>query len=151
MKKHINIFLVEDDEDDQFFFREALSEIENATLLDVASNGKEALMKLSTFSNLPDYIFLDLNMPLMNGFEFLDALFKIPVIKDIPVIILSTTVSQVQKVRDLGARGYIKKPADIDVLKIKIEELINAEMNMATTISDRTFNEAIQLSARFNK
>lgn len=151
MNKNLNIFLIEDDEDDQFFFREALSDIANATLLDVASNGKEALLKLNLFSTLPDYIFLDLNMPLMNGFEFLDAMFKIPEIKEIPVIVLSTTVSQVQKVRDLGAQGYIKKPADIDILKMKIEELINADCSMIAKISERTFNEAILLSARFNK
>ena len=72
-------FLVaDDDEDDRFFFLEALRSIDPGITCMLASNGREALTLLqSDFFSLPDYIFLDLNMPLMNGLKCLEEIKKI--------------------------------------------------------------------------
>ena len=65
------IFLVEDDKDDQTFFTECIEKIQNATLFGIAENGKEALDKLEKSLTLPDMIFMDINMPYINGLECL--------------------------------------------------------------------------------
>ena len=65
------ILLVDDDIDDQEFFIDALGAIENANLFGVANNGKEALALLANSVPLPDHIFMDFNMPVMNGIECL--------------------------------------------------------------------------------
>ena len=65
------IFLVDDDVDDQLMFKEVIETINPALQCDTAANGKIALDKLKESSAVPDIIFLDLNMPVMNGYDFL--------------------------------------------------------------------------------
>jgi CheY-like chemotaxis protein len=90
MQNKKNIFLVEDDADDQYFFTEALREIEHANLFAIADNGQDALDKLKNSMLLPDVIFTDINMPKLSGIGFLRALLKTSRIKNIPVVVLST-------------------------------------------------------------
>jgi CheY-like chemotaxis protein len=71
LKKAKNRFLVEDDDDDQLLFTEAINEIDNSISLGFAANGVDALSKLCKMSILPDMIFMDINMPLMNGLDCL--------------------------------------------------------------------------------
>ena len=87
-----NIFLVDDDKEDQEFFIEALNKIENAKLYGIASNGKEALDTLKKTDTLPDFIFMDFNMPLMNGIECLFEITNLARTKDIPVLMLSSAI-----------------------------------------------------------
>ena len=120
-----NIFLVEDDADDQGFFLDALSNIQNATLYGIANNGKEAFDMLLHSDLIPDVIFMDINMPLMNGMECLCAIKKFPRTKQhIPVIMLSTAVEQAQLCQELGAKGYIRKPSDLTLLQTELNRLI---------------------------
>jgi len=121
-----NIFLVEDDLDDQEFFVEALSEIENTALYGIANNGEEALIKLNNYER-PDLIFMDIHMPHMNGIECLTKIVQTEQIRDIPVIMLSTAIPQIEEVRSLGARGFIEKPSDNRVLKEQLETMINTD------------------------
>src|ERR1043165_892304 len=110
MKKIKSILLVEDNQADRFFFISALKEIENAILFDVAKNGKEALERLENRTVLPDLIFMDINMPVMNGIECLAAIQKKPDTKDIPVVILTTATELIEVVRELGAKAFVEKP-----------------------------------------
>jgi len=68
-----------------------------------------------SWDNLPDIIFLDLNMPIMNGTEFLQKIKTIDRLKDIPVVIFSTTSDEraTQHVKRLGAMDFITKPDKI--------------------------------------
>jgi CheY-like chemotaxis protein len=88
------VFLIDDDDDDREIFGEALNTLDLELRLETATNGLEALAKLSqpNFPR-PDMIFVDLNMPKMGGREFLVALKKKPNFSDIPVIIYSTSSS----------------------------------------------------------
>ena len=122
-----NIFLVKDDAGDQGFFIEALSTIQTANLCGLANNGKEALDRLKDSVVIPDIIFMDINMPLMNGVECLRALKNIPQISYIPVIMLSTAVEQAEFCCRLGAKGYIKKPADITALQAELNQVIYSD------------------------
>ena len=102
---------MDDDPDDQEVFLTALSDVSSSALCLVAPDGDRALELLHNEETKPDYIFLDLNMPRMNGFEFLAAMKKSKVLKDIPVIVYSTTAqpAQIDKVKKLGAADFFTK------------------------------------------
>ena len=111
MKEPKICLLVDDDPDDQEVFLTALSDVCDTALCLVAPDGDRALELLHNEDTVPDYIFLDLNMPRMNGFEFLAAMKKSKVLKDIPVIVYSTTSqpAQIEKVKKLGAAEFFTK------------------------------------------
>jgi len=138
-----NIFLVEDDEDDQIFFTECIDEIENADLIGASSNGDEALRKLESIHVLPDIIFMDINMPFMNGLECLAEIIKHPRLKNIPVIMLSTDTTQAGLAQKLGAKAFLKKSSDCQSLKTKMEELINRNFGSDDSFECRTFHFSI--------
>ena len=116
----INILLADDDMDDCQFFREALAELPLATSLTVFNDSQQFMHHLQALSaNLPHALFLDLNMPRKNGFECLAELKEHSLLKQIPVIIFSTSYDE-QKANllyDVGAHYYISKPADYEDLK----------------------------------
>jgi CheY-like chemotaxis protein len=121
-------FLIEDDADDQEVFINALAKISPAIKNISASNGKDALEKLSAGKVKPDIIFLDLNMPLMNGTEFLKAISGTEYFRQIPIIILSTSSDSdtIAETIQLGAKEFITKPVSYSdwetILKIVLTE-----------------------------
>lgn len=143
LRKSKSILLIEDDKNDQFFFIEALREIKFAKLLDIAENGEEALHKLSNSITLPDLIFSDIHMPIMNGVECLAEIIKNPLTKNIPVVILSSAIEQIEIVRKLGAQAFIKKPNSIDTLRERVEELIHLDFAKDGHIATQTFHKAL--------
>src|SRR4051812_48627963 len=110
------ILLIDDDEDDQNFFVEAVDALSLSAVVTILDNGVEALKRLSAKQLVADLIFLDLNMPLMNGHEFLTTIRKDPLLKNIPIIIFSTSGSAktIQSTKDLGAMDFIHKPTSPD-------------------------------------
>jgi len=127
MPRSISILLVEDNRLYQLLFIQVLKEIKHAILFDIANNGKEALDKLENSDTLPDFIFTDINMPVMDGIECLTEIKKNPKIKDIPVVILSSSTPQPELVKKLGAKVFLKKSSDGNTLREQLEELINAD------------------------
>ena len=77
--------------------------------------------------SLPDYIFLDLNMPRMNGREFLQELKRNYQLKEIPVVIYTTSSSgrDVEEARELGAKEFLTKPADFKSICREVSRIIN--------------------------
>ena len=122
----MTILLIDDDMDDTLLFRKVVSDIDDAIYFLSAQDGKEALDFLhSAPTNLPDIIFLDLNMPKMNGKECLMLLKKDPLLKEIPVIIYTTSSLPKDKQETIaeGALCFITKPSSIADLK-KILQVI---------------------------
>jgi len=124
MKKNLEIMLVEDDTVDVMTVKRALKDINVANHLIVASDGEAALTYLMDERNKrPGIILLDLNMPRMNGIEFLTAAKKNGALKNIPVVVLTTSREDQDKVDsfDLGVAGYMVKPVDyvqfVEVMK----------------------------------
>jgi CheY-like chemotaxis protein len=118
-------FLIDDDEDDQEIFTLALREADASIRCVTANDGVEALTRLTgdkTF--IPDYIFLDLNMPLMNGKECLREIRKHTHLRDVPVIIFSTSSEphEIEETRRLGANEFITKPPLISSLSRQLAE-----------------------------
>lgn len=108
------ILLVEDDQVDVMTTRRALKEVRVANPLAVCENGEQAIAWLREAPELPCIILLDLNMPIMNGIEFLQSVKADPGLRRIPVVVLTTSEEQEDKVRsfDLGVAGYMAKPVD---------------------------------------
>jgi CheY-like chemotaxis protein len=118
------VLLVEDDLDDQELFTTALREIKNVTLLAIANNGKEAIDMLGRSLVLPSMIFMDINMPLMNGIECLRLIVSNPQINRIPVVVLSSESQYSHETRKLGAAGFIKKQITTSALRSEIEQIL---------------------------
>ena len=123
--KYKNILQIDDDYDDCSFFLEALEEVSAATYTAI-HNPVQALQQLISSEIHPDIIFLDINMPIMNGMELLTEIKKKDQIKNIPVIIFSTSISgdAKKKLQDLGAMDYYIKPNDFSALKNLLKNLI---------------------------
>jgi CheY-like chemotaxis protein len=86
-----------------------------------AENGRVALDKME--GALPSLVLLDLKMPVMSGWAVLEALKKMPRAKSIPVLVISAYGYE-WEAELIGAAGYIGKPVDIDVLRMKVERLV---------------------------
>ena len=126
-----NIFLAEDDVDDLMLFKEALDDIGLQTELIVSKDGVELMKKLDVMvPPRPRVIFLDLNMPLKNGFECLKEIREDDKLNGTPVIILSTSGSStaVDTTYALGATAYIRKPPSFTLLKKMIETILASDL-----------------------
>ena len=106
------ILLIEDDELDVISVRRSLSKLDKDYKLEIAYNGKEALTMLKERQLQPDVILLDLNMPKMNGIEFLRILRKDEQLRNMKVFIMTTSAETADRVmtESLGVSGYIIKP-----------------------------------------
>ena len=109
-----HIFIADDDEDDRFFFQEVVSEMPYVVHFSMARDGEETILKLQQSDQLPDLLFLDLNMPIKNGLECLQEIKASSRLQEIPVIIFSTSSypSTINQAYDAGAHLYIRKPND---------------------------------------
>lgn len=121
MSKPLEVLLVEDDEDDVLLTKEALKDSKVIVSMAVAPDGDDALKRLRRqppFENapIPDLILLDLNLPRVSGREVLKELKGDPVLKKIPVVVLTTSAADtdILKCYDLGANCYITKPVDFE-------------------------------------
>ena len=116
------IMIIDDDEDDRLFFQDAVKKIDPSAQCIEAENGAVGLSALKEMHTLPQYIFLDLNMPVMNGVSFLKEITRNNNLKNIPVIVYTTSVSpdDMKITSELGARYYLPKTADLKKLPTKI-------------------------------
>ena len=118
--KKINILLADDDTDDCLFFKQALAEISISSNLTIVRDGEELMNYLNgNLEQMPSVLFLDINMPRKNGMECLVEIKQNEKLKDIPVVMFSTTNSQdtINVLLKNGALVYIHKPNDITQLK----------------------------------
>ena len=122
------LFLVDDDTDDHEIFKSALAKVDGDLALLTATNGYEALDVLSASDTLPDYIFVDLNMPRMGGIQFLKEIKQTETLKHIPVIIYSTSSNpgDIAKTRELGAVSFVTKPSRFSDLCSFLQSLITS-------------------------
>lgn len=119
--RSINILLVDDDDGDVILTTKALHKGRFANTITVVSDGVEALEFLrreGAFFDVqrPDLVLMDLNMPRKDGRETIEEMKQDPELRDIPVVVLTTSDMDQQIVRDLGveARFYVTKPVDMN-------------------------------------
>jgi len=122
----MTILLVDDDVDDIDFFIEALAEIDPKIKVVSALNAIDGLKLLDAGRVKPDYIFLDLNMPKMDGKQCLRLLKNSPVLHHIPVVLYSTSRrdEDIEEAKSMGAYSFIIKPNKFALLKEEIKSVL---------------------------
>ncbi len=127
----LNILLADDDADDCLFFKKALAGSSISTHLTTVSDGEYLMCLLKNETHeLPDVLFLDLNMPRKNGFECLSEIKLSSRLKLLPVIVFSTSFEQavVDLLYQNGAQYFIRKPSEFSQYKkIILQTLIMIE------------------------
>lgn len=128
MAKPLSLLLADDDLDDCFMFEKALKELPLESNLKTVYDGDELLNELSLNDpQLPAAIFLDLNMPRLNGIGCLEAIKKNRKLQGIPVIIFSTSIHHTLagKLIEMGAKKCIRKPSTFPELKTIISNILS--------------------------
>ncbi len=122
---NLNILLVEDDEIEKLKFDRALKKLKLNHTVSKASNGEEALQKCK--ESLPNLILLDLNMPKMNGFEFLSILKSDENLKFVPTVVFTTSNNHHDMISayKIGIAGYVVKPLRYEDYVNQIDKIID--------------------------
>jgi CheY-like chemotaxis protein len=133
MSNFKNIIFVDDDEDDRMVFRDMIQELYPEVLYNEFSSAEEVLSYLDCdYILCPDLVFLDINMPLKDGFHVLRNIKKKERLKNIPVVIFSTSKNpaDMEKAKKLGAVGFAVKPSEIstftEVIKTAADKILFA-------------------------
>jgi CheY-like chemotaxis protein len=132
-EKHC-VLLVEDNEDDVFLLKRAMSKADLDVRINVASDGQEALDYLAGAGNyadrathpLPECVFLDLKLPFVHGFEVLEWIRNQPTLAHITVFVLTSSPEDrdLQRARQLGAKGYLVKPPTPQMLLQALDSVL---------------------------
>jgi CheY-like chemotaxis protein len=129
----MRILYADDDIDDCELVVEALEKIDPGIECTMVNDGQQALSLLTTDAELPDYIFLDVNMPVMDGKHCLIELKKDDRLKGIPVVIYSTSEneSEIKELYAIGAQEYLKKPNSFNDLCFSLKTVISKLQSLA--------------------
>lgn len=132
----LNIILAEDDEDDRFFFKEAIDKVKIKTILTMVNDGVELMEYLGNSGNpKPHVVFLDLNMPRKGGVECLEEIRSNKEFNELTVAIYSTSASDndIEETFVKGANIYIRKPNDFKILQKVISEVLSINWQYHTS------------------
>ena len=127
MYRKLSILLIEDDVVEVMKLNRTISTLGQPHKVIEAKNGEDALHILHDDNQRPDIILLDLNMPKMNGIEFLGVLKNDPVLKYIPTIVLTTSSNQkdILACYEIGIAGYVIKPLKYEDYVIKLTKILD--------------------------
>lgn len=134
------VLLVDDDADDRELFADAIAEIDANVEILILDGGKKLLEFLfAKNQKLPDILFLDINMPVKNGFECLEEIRAHETTKNLCVIMFSTSHGRfdVDKSYALGADGYIQKPFSISEMRNVLKKTLDTDWKDPCTALDR--------------
>jgi CheY-like chemotaxis protein len=123
------VLLIDDDRDDQHIFKEALRSIDPTIICETAENGQAAINLLARSKVLPDIAFVDLNMPVMDGYGFLRHRIRDERLQRLRVGIFSTAsvLTEMRTSKGLGASFYLTKPGDFPTLCSKLRKVLSAD------------------------
>lgn len=140
MTKNVpSLLLADDDDDDRSIFKDALDTLPDTENFETVKDGAELMQHLHNSENdLPDMLFLDLNMPRKTGVECLKEIKANDKLKKLIVIIFSTTfdVNTISALYDQGANFYMRKPASFSELKHKIKNALSRLSSTGQTDRD---------------
>jgi DNA-binding NtrC family response regulator len=132
MKNNMSFLIVDDDADDRTLFIEAVREIDKTIECKIANNGEQALKLLrNTGHPLPDFIFLDIRMPRLDGKKCLFEIKNDERLQHIPVIIYTTSraVEESKELRAMGAFHFITKPRNADEIFYLVSFVMDEQAN----------------------
>ncbi len=136
----LRILLIDDDLDDCIFFKDALNETGVSTQLQIATKCTNILeVTGENEDKLPEMIFLDLNMPMVSGHECLAIIRKTSHLKNVPVIIYSTSAikREVEETINAGANLYLQKPSSFQLLVIALKKILRIDWSNQMINVDR--------------
>jgi CheY-like chemotaxis protein len=124
--QYSRILLIDDDEDDQELFTAAIGQVAASVQCTVMESAQTALRMLESGEMAVDLIFLDLNMPVMSGQQFLAEKNQRAALRDIPVIVLSTSSNAdiIAKTTASGVKKFITKPNSFTELKTILFDIL---------------------------
>ena len=127
-----NVLLADDDSDDCYFFKEALKEFPQPTNLVVVNDGEQLMQLLNEVNELPGVLFLDLNMPRMNGVQFLTQIKKNRKLSVVPTIIYTTSgrPEDREETQRLGAAHFLTKGASFKNICEAISFIVDNKWKM---------------------
>ena len=134
-----SIILADDDRDDHDFFRDALSQIYPGIKLTTVENGEELLSLLTHY--IPDFIFLDLDMPGKNGLECLTEIKNSDKLMRIPVVIFSSTSrpANIDTAYEMGADLFFIKPSNYNDLVSSIGAIFRLDWSEPAVVKEKYF------------
>ena len=114
----MRILIIDNDPEDREILRDAISEVDPRIECIEAKNGEVGITILRGMESLPDLVFLDINMPIMNGRDCLIKIKKSALLKSVRVVMYSTTVDQreVSEYTGIGANEFVSKPGNYSEL-----------------------------------
>ncbi|GAB4091554.1 response regulator [Flaviaesturariibacter terrae] len=120
--------LIDNDEDDREVFGMALAAANLDIALEAFGSGQRALEWIQAASSLPRFIFIDMNMPQMDGPQCLDALRRLPELDSVPVYIYSTAADprMIDSLKSRGISGFLEKPPNFDGLTRMLSQIIHS-------------------------
>jgi CheY-like chemotaxis protein len=124
------LFIIDDDVEDQEIFMEAVREVDDSIQIYSSTSGEDALKQLEReVVVLPDLIFLDLNMPKLNGKQVLKEIKNTRALKRIPVIMYSTSFApmDIEEINRLGAAHHLLKPSRFDELCKSLNTILSKD------------------------
>jgi CheY-like chemotaxis protein len=123
----MKVMLVDDDSDDRMLFTEAIKHIDETIEFELATDGKDAIKKLKGTETLPDAIFLDINMPVLDGRECFKQLKCDGKLKNVRVVMLSTSNDEAE-IRSFENRGaaYLVKPSSFKSLVASLRTCLSS-------------------------
>lgn len=121
------IFYADDDRDDRELFADALEEVDPGVKLVLAHDGREIIELLENQKDVPDFIFLDLNMPVMSGKETLKRLKSLDRLKSVPIIMYTTTSNkeEFKNLVLLGAAHCVVKGVSFQAIKDSLRMILS--------------------------
>ena len=130
MNTKVPVWIVEDDEDDQFLIKLAFESIEPPVSVKLLTDGDQLIPSLNQAANLPKLVLLDLNMNRQNGYETLQEIRSSPHYEGLPVVILTTSDNSADALKSyrLGANGFVTKSASQN-------DLVSLAQSIASTWS----------------
>lgn len=128
-QKKRTIFLVDDDLDDRELFVEAIGDIDGSANVQTVEDPEKLLKQLSEMSPLPDYLFLDLNMPRKSGKECLNEISTDERFTEMKVVIYTTSINprDVTESYNKGAYCFIQKPNSYTELKSILQRVLQSD------------------------
>lgn len=132
------IFIADDDEDDRSMFRYAVNELDSVSLTEVG-DGKELLSLLQNVK--PDILFLDLDMPSVNGLQAMQQIRDTRQLQDIPIVVFSSTTrgNNIDTAYAIGADLFFIKPSTFTDLKNAIKGILDLDWSNPSQVKERYF------------
>ncbi|WP_035695162.1 response regulator [Flavobacterium soli] len=149
LNQNFRLVLTDDDTEDCEMFNEALKMVDTNVTLEVLHNGQELLDHLhENCSELPNLVFLDLNMPIMDGIETVEAIRNDDKLKHISVVIFSTSSREedIEQTYCKGANGFICKPSNFTKLQEIIKKALEINWNRQRTGNGQLTREQYYLT-----